>query len=222
MKKMAAILLAITMMAGFTACGSFAESVKEGVGEGIDSAVEEVAQEVNSEVTRGVIDGNVYTSDFSGITFTKPDNWSYYTDEQLAELVNIGVEQLEADNLTKALTEVASVYDMCASDVTGSSVMVCYENTDMTLTKGKTPEEYMELLQKQLKEMQSTLDYTFGEIETVTLGGEEYTKLTAYASTGGVEMTQYYYSRYVGKYMASIIITDTVGTQVEDIEAMFS
>ena len=41
---------------------------------------------LNKDLSRGVVDGNTYTSEYIGFSFVKPDSWVYSTDEEINEL----------------------------------------------------------------------------------------------------------------------------------------
>ena len=64
MKKLTALLLAFVLVLSFAACGT----------EDADTP---------KEFSRGVITGDVYESEYSGLRFTKPADWKYYTDDEL-------------------------------------------------------------------------------------------------------------------------------------------
>lgn len=196
MKKLLALVLTACMLLCFASCSA-------------------------AKVQRGTIDGNVYKSEYSGITFTKPDGWVYSSDEEIAKTMNIGSEMLDRNNFEKAVTEAASTYDMMVKDsVTGSNVSVSYENLEVTNNEDKTLEEYIDIALEQLKE-QDIIKYEIGESKELTLCGETYTRIITTASYNGVEMTQAYYMRKIDNIIVNIIVT-AIGTEISDIEAMFS
>lgn len=216
MKRILAILLALSLIFCFTACDMSAFE------EGFNQAIEDVAKESNKEITRGTIDGDVYKSEFSGITFTKPSDWRYYTDEELAEALNIGLDVFDTSNFSKKITELASVYDMMViDDSTGTNINFCYENVKLTNGGSITEEEYIEKMKENVNK-QSAFTIDFGEPSTVTLCGNTYQRVICNTDYQGIEMTQVYYVRSMGDFINSIVVTIVSGYDVEDIEAMFS
>lgn len=202
MRKTALVLLALVMVLGLAACG---ESIAE----------------QNAKIARGEINGNVYTSTYNGITFTKPDSWVYATDAEIAASVNLGAEALDQNNFEKTVSEAVSVYDMSVKDPTGgSNVMILYENLSLSNPK-ITESEYLATLEKQLKE-QTAIAYTIGQTATKTIGGKVYKSLEMTASYSGISMAQTYYVRKIDNFMVGIIITAIGDTTVDDITAMIS
>ena len=93
MKKLLAIIVCLGLMLSFVACDNDEQKVaapkddtqtsqNDSVESEIESAVEEVAK-----FARGKIVGNVYSSDYSGIKFTKPISWDYSTDDEILEII---------------------------------------------------------------------------------------------------------------------------------------
>lgn len=52
--------------------------------------------------SRGTTDGNTYTNNTFGVTYNKRGGWTFYTDEQLAEMKSLTVY---AENYDGALTK---------------------------------------------------------------------------------------------------------------------
>ena len=173
------------------------------------------------KVQRGTIDGNVYKSEYSGITFTKPDGWVFSTDEEIAEIMNIGSDMLDKSKFETAVAEIATTYDMMVNDpISGSSVSISYENLAVTNNEDKTLEEYVDVVLNQLKN-QTVIEYKFSDPESFSLCGESYTRVITTASYSGVEMTQAYYMRKIEDIVVGVIIT-AVNTELSEIEAMFA
>ena len=79
MKRAAGLLLALVLVLSMAACGK-----KDG--DGGDS---------QSGFQRGTIENGIYTNTFVGIGCQLSDDWTYYTDEQLAELSGVVAESSE-------------------------------------------------------------------------------------------------------------------------------
>ncbi len=196
MKKLLALVLTACMLLCLASCGA-------------------------EKVQRGTIDGNVYKSEFSGITFTKPDSWVFASDEEIAETMNIGADMLDKNNFEKAVAEAATTFDMMVTDpATNSNVNISYENLEVTNNEDKTLEEYIDVALEQFK-AQDIIEYEIGETEKVTLCGETYSRIITTASYNGVEMTQVYYMRKIDNIIVNVIVT-AVNTELSEIESMFS
>lgn len=174
-------------------------------------------QTAKEAIARGVIDeNNVYTSEFAGIKFTLPEGWVYSTDEQIANMMNVGVELLNEnkDNLSKILEQTA-IYDMVANDQTnGTSVMVMFEKSLLNVNE----EFYLNNVKKGLESV-TELDYQItDEITTETVGGKEYKVLTA--TVPAYNMVQKYYVVKKGDYFVDILVTYIDG--VVDLNAVLA
>jgi hypothetical protein len=199
MKKILALALALIMLSAFVGCN-----------------VPRV------EISRGTIDGSVYKNEVLDFEFTKPSSWVYYTDEEIAATMNFAVDNLLDDKFQNALENNSVVYDMMVVDsITRTNISVGYENLGKTSWTNMTEKQYIEALKNQLSSV-SSMNVTFtDEIETVKLGNTEFTKCVCTNRVSGVSMTQVYYLRNIGGYMAMVIVTIPRGYTVAKIEGMF-
>ena len=228
MKKLLAVLLALTMLFAFAACGGGEDKNQNDNDTGINTnngsdldAAPDNSEDETAKPLRGSVSGDVYTNEFAGITFTKPAEWKYLSDKELAETVNIGQDALDLSDLEVALAETATVYDMAAMDEAyGNSVMVLYENTLLSGGRKVTAEEYVSLLKTSLGE-QTALSYTFESESKALLGDTEFIRGVFSAETNGVTLKQAFYVRVVDKYAIAVAVTLT-NTEITEAEAMFS
>lgn len=173
-------------------------------------------------VVRGEQDGNVYTNSSVNVTFTKTDDMIFWTDEEIAELMQIGLDQLKNGEDLAKYVDVALIYEFNASDPsTNNGVMLVIENLAYTGSTKWSEEQYMQVSIDQIKS-QTNMNYSFSEISEKKLGKENYTFVEATLKAGLSAISQYIYVRKVGKYMLQISITSTDGTPLSYYEAMFS
>ena len=101
---------------------------------------------------RGSWDGLVFTNEYLGLTFTRPIFWGPASDEEIAELMGLGLEILEAetdmDIDIDTIMEMANIlvfHDMMtANPFTGASVQILFERLPFPANRLSTP-EYIEL-----------------------------------------------------------------------------
>jgi len=171
-----------------------------------------------TDISRGEWNGNQYVNEFANIKFNLPSGWSKYSDEQIAQVMNVGVELLNDDQ--KKLAELAQsmvIYGMVANDdTTKANVSVLLEKPTMKIT----PESYATSLKQQLEAV-SSIQYKVNETATAKVGSEEYIALTSTASVSGVEIGQSYYIRAEGDYIITIIVTTTGEGQLDTILKCF-
>ena len=206
MKKWLSLTLAIVMLLLMVSCGGGEKPEEKG------------------GISRGTIDGDVYTNEVLGFTFTKPASWIFSTDEEIAALVNISVESILGENFKNALENNPTVYDMMVVDsLTGSNINLGYENLAKSMATNITIEQYIEVIKNQFESIPG-MTVTFPEThDSVKLGDGQFTRVVCTTQMQGVPatMTQLIYLQKIEGYMASLIVTIPSGYTAEQIEAMF-
>lgn len=225
MKKIISLLIIIAMAGSMLACDfkTFFNDFADGFVEGFEGAFADGGSFSGDNTgMRGIVDGDVYTNDYVGIKFVKPDFWGYSSDKSLAETFNVTEEMIHNDNFKQSLDSNLALYDMMAKNlINGSNVLVGYENLKFTSSEDITEIEYLESAKEQL-ENQSGMNATFpNSIDTAKLGNTEFTRLVYNISMNGVSMIQANYACKIDSYMAIVVITVTNGYSLEEIEAMF-
>ncbi len=173
-------------------------------------------------VTRGETTDTQYTNSAVGVTFNKPDGWKFYTDDELAKLLNITADLYKDEDLVNS-AKVTGVIDFMAMDpVSGNNVNMTIENLVPSGSTGISMEEYIEITKKNLNSQMADMKYTFEDPTTIKLGTVEFTKLTASCSYSGVSMTQFIYLKKIGNCMVSYTATSVNGAAASTFEAMFS
>lgn len=197
MKKFIALALSVLCLAAFCSCG---KSIK---------------------FEHGVIDGDTYTNKSLDVKFTKPSDWTFKTDEEIAQIMNISIEEymksgemMDSDKLAQA-TEF-----MAADNSTGNNVNMAVAK----VAKSLTIEKYIESFKKQVTEQLTanmTVNFDDGQSE-VDLGGNKYIHLSSVVKVSSIEMHQHYYIRKVGNYMLVITATGVTTSDSSFFEKMIS
>ena len=201
MKRILLLLLTVCMLGTMVGCGS---------------------KEKEKTISRGTIEGNVYTSEFMGLSFTKPDSWVYSTDEEIAQVMNVGAEILERSEFEQKAAELATIYDMMVKDMLwGNNINISFENLVMSQASNITVEQYIETFKALMNQQAAMMNYEFAETEAVKLGELDFSKVAATGSYSGVSFDQYIYLRKEGTYMIVITISVFDGTEASEFEAMF-
>lgn len=188
-----------------------------------EAPVSELADDGEVPV-RGAWDGTVYTNDFTGITFTAPEDWLVLSDEDLAKAVGIGTEGMtvRGEEMSPEMLAQSTIYDACvASVVTGTNIIFALENLTANHPMGTmiTPEAYFTATKALIEENYPDA-YTFGEPYPLTVGGQEYLLMEIIPPESG--QTQLFMVRKVNNYMILNTITLLGGDSADDIIAMFS
>lgn len=228
MKKLAFISALVLAVGSFSACSDdFNQKVKEKAVENMEDATADFAM---GEVTNGV-----YSSDFSKMTFTAPDGWTFSSQDEILQMMDVGLdisgEVSEVNGgdaeLNKKILEKTTIYDMVAmNELTGENVIIMYENIPAYGLDPKeyTVDDYMENAVKMLNSVDSIQYTQSGEKETVTLGDREFVKTTFEASMPELNYTtsQTYYVSQIDDFMMSIVSSAGIaGTDMSTYESCF-
>ena len=169
----------------------------------------------DKEVTFGEWDDNIYTNEFLGIKYTMPDGWSKYSDEEIAEVMNIAVDDLKKkDEIKKLLDQQRGVFYVMASDSsTGNNIILLSEKP---LLKDASMSLYTNSLKQQLA-LNTNLIYTVEEPQEETINNFNYTTMKATTSQNGVQIYQKYFIRKVDNNFVSVIVSSTNDKQLDEI-----
>ena len=194
MKKLVVLALLLVMVFSLTGCG------------------EEVV------ITRGVIDGTVYTSETIGISFEAPEDWKYYSDEEIAQVQSLSGEAFDIENIDSE----ELLYDMmCVNASTGESINIVYENLNLLYGSILDEESYLELaktnMEKALGEIATSM-----EISTIEIDGNAFPCIKMVGDYGVVTMEQVVAVEKVGTHMALITISAFSEEGVSDIIDMMT
>lgn len=219
-KGLLIFMLIGSMLFLLTGCGDKEDSKKED-----KEDVAEQKQEINAEETEkpefsmGEWNNNVYTNDFLGLKFNLPEGWSYSSDEEIAEMMNLGVELLNDDQKAAAeISKLSAVYYMVAQSpnkVSNVNILSEKQLTDITT------EEYINAVKTQLLSVQS-INYEVVGTSEGKIGNIQTNTVTLKANTSGVEIAQKYCVYKIDKYIVCIIATSANGeTGINEIMECF-
>ena len=197
-------------------------STEEDTTEADDETTSQPAAAENTDFKRGSVDGDVYTSDFAGIKFTAPEDWTFAGDDYILSMMNISLDNVGDDlAVNKAILDQVAIYDaMCVDQSTGANVIIEFENLAKEVPNPDkyTVDDCIESLDKQLSAM-SAIEYEKKSTETVTLADQEYTrviyKADVNANGSSTTMEQVFYVRREGKFLVCIIASN--GQSNEDM-----
>ena len=163
-----------------------------------------------SGFVRGTVSNNVYCSEFLGLKFSPGPAWNFDDEGSLMEKSGIDPGTLEdGEELSKALSECASIYDMMAEDpYSGTSVTVVYENMGLKLgASGTTVEEYVEKLKSEIETRYSSYNAKVTGLDDCSLGSTTFKSVKVEFEVKGNGLTQYYYVAKTGGYIATVCVS---------------
>ena len=181
-----------------------------------------------SSYKMGSTDGGVYTNDFLKIGCTLDENWTYYNDEQLAELSGIAFDAIDNEDLSKAFKESTDsgkiVFDMYAASSDGlATINIVFENLGVVYGIVLDEDKYLDLA---MENLQQTLEASGIENLTVEKTTIEFAGASkpAIATTGELSGFPLYESIICikqGNYMANITLCSVNENIIEQLAALF-
>lgn len=195
LRSICKVFIVVLILITFSGCG---KEIKE-----------KVSAKNDKNISLGSWNENTYENDFLNIKYTLPENWSRYSDEEIAEVMKLGSEYLnDKQKLMQKLSELTTVTYMMSSDpTTGNNVILMSEKI---LLKDADINYYIDSVKKQLS-LVETIKYDVTDEEEVNINGVKYHSVTLSADYGSVKLNQRYYVRKNGKYFISIIATSNTG-----------
>ncbi len=173
----------------------------------------------------GTTTGNIYRNDYLGITFTKPDTWKYFTDEEIAQVMGVAKDMLkDGENFSDSyLTSLVEF--MALEPNEGCNVNLTVEKLKGYSGKNTDIDAYVDAFKKMLPGQYDENVAKVNISDTVTekkIGENTYRCLRATVQIAGGTMEQEYLLRIVDSYVVAICITAVGGVTIEAMEAMLS
>ena len=177
---------------------------------------------------RGVVEGQTYTSQFLGLTCTAPAEFTYLSDQEIAQLNHLAAEAVDDEELAKQMRE---------SLENGNQVQDMYLMTDDSLqtvnvmlvkvsAKGATVDmtAFTKMGMEQIISGYESADMTDVETsrETVTFMGQQYEGICATAAYHDAPVTTVQVCMQVDNYVCVITFTSYVEDRTSEMMDFFS
>ena len=205
MKRVSYLALALALVLSLTAC-SFGSKKFE----------------------RGVVEGQTYTSQFLGLTCTAPAEYTYLSDEEIAQRNHLAAEAVDSEELVKQMREslengnqVQDMYLMTADGLQTVNVMLVKVSA-----KGATVDmtAFTKMGMEQIISGYESADMTDVETsrETVTFMGQQYEGICATAAYHDAPVTTVQVCMQVDNYVCVITFTSYVEDRTSEMMDFFS
>ncbi|BCJ96922.1 hypothetical protein acsn021_44910 [Anaerocolumna cellulosilytica] len=177
-----------------------------------------------SAFTIGTWNENVFENTWLNMKFEIPKDWSLATDEEIAQLMDLGAEAIDLEgsgsDLLKKVAEIKNVYGFLAySPDSTSNIQLVYENLALTLGGTKyTENDYIESVTN-LMLNNSAIEYTVEDQSTVQIAGRDFELLRLSIYEGAYY--QDFYCHKVDNYMVNIVASYLADNQ-EDMKDILS
>ena len=166
MKKLFAMLMALTILMTMAACGQ--QTTDEAGGTVDPGAVEDQGTSGQVDMPAddagtpelGSVNGGTYTNEFAGIGCRLDEGWVFYTAEQMAELNGALADGTDNADVKAVLADDPSIFDMYAVSTDGLMVMnVVIQNLGLVSGAVVSPQEYAEIASAEVADTLTSYGY---------------------------------------------------------------
>ncbi len=198
----------LALILAICACLVLASCAKDSDDESGKTIAEKINEKVPKKFTRGTVKGNVYESEFLGLKFTKPSDWVFYTDDEIAQASGTAKDLLEDPEAFEKASE-GEIMDMFAATADGTTnVTITFDKGSAFTDLNKSVDASVKLLKDAYAQMGFTAETSAKKEEK--LGGSTFTTVEITLDLGnGATMKQYCYFKLQNQYMCSIAFTTT-------------
>ena len=251
MKKLIALLLALTMVLALAACGGEKED-KGGKSEKNTKPTTEATEPTTEPVTEptvaptteatepatepatvpadeadalGAVEGSTYTNEFLGISFNAGDGWVFATAEELASALGFSADALDPENFDDIMSAAGVAMVMYAASADGmTTVNIVLEDLVRSQAQDITEEEYVQLTKDVVTTSMESAGVENLEYESgvLSFAGETHHAVALQGTIEGIDLYEAQVYIKCGDYMASITIASYMENHVEEVLAMFA
>lgn len=202
-KRISALALALVLTLSLAACGAGGSAPKK-------------------EFSVGVTDGSTYTNEYFGFAVTLDEGWTFFTDEQIAQLTGLVVDLLDSEAVAEAYGSGKSVLEMYAMRDDNATVNITVENLGEEYGDALTEEDYADVSLDILPDQLAAAGYTSVAVSktTLTFAGAKHSGISVSASLEGMPLQEMLACVKVGDYVAVVTAaTYSEGTPAELLAA---
>lgn len=170
----------------------------------------------------GSIEGAIYENGYLALNFMLPENWAFCTDEELAEIVDMGTKIVTSELDISAPPENSTFYEFYARDAELGMSSVFMSVEDLNSHEGGkliTVKLFVNTLAEQYANL-STISYSVGESYQKTIAEKEFIILPVSVPDSGLFQRNYVFRS--GDYMVSITSTALSEDELDTLEACLS
>lgn len=218
-RKLIWLMIAAALMGGLTACGgNDTEDVSGNI-------TQEEPQEEEAQFQMGEMNGGTYTNTFLGISCQLSEDWTYYSEEQIAEINNLVSESITDEELSEMMENAQTFQDMYAASNDGlATINVVFENMGVLYGTTMDEEEYIQTAAPQLETALTNMGMTDiqSEASTRDFAGQTRQSLRVTGMMGEYPVYEELICIKEGNYMGVITLASYVEDITGDMAALFS
>ena len=185
MKKLTALALAVLMLLSFAACTKYDGKSKKDTTPDEAASTATTTTAPSDEVVdptglcRGKVSDNVYTSSYTGISFTADSTWTFFSEPELASAAGVTENDITNKNMMATIKSNNGMYDVFANKINKDKILeatfiVSYINAEEDSVKDMPLEQYVDLTAEAYG-----IDVATAKTENVTYGGRTFCRITS-------------------------------------------
>lgn len=143
-------------------------------------------------LTHGTVEGNTYVNESLNFKFTVPDDWTFYSKEQIVQQNNIAVEMFDGTSIADMIGASGQMLDMMAFGPDNSNVNLIIQPAQAIMA-AFTDRQLFEMLEDSYKIQFQSAGMEIKEYEVIDVPslGEDSVALRMLLVMSGIEMTEY-------------------------------
>lgn len=221
MKKIATLILALCLILSLAACdGTTDPNVTATPTEtAAQNNVPGTTEAVQDSEIRGTLENDAYDNSYLKLRIARPEGWTFYTEEQIAQANNYTAELFEETDVADLIAKSGQMMDMMMSDISGNSMNLIIQPNQAALAS-VSDEQMFQLSEQMMKAQFESAGMTVSTFEpkTVQVGGQERTALHLVMTANGVEVDEYQlWFRDQEQYMGILTLALTDGSDPQSI-----
>lgn len=200
MKKLFAMILALTMVLSLAACGGS-----------------------DKPYTGGVTLGSTYTNSYFGFKCVLPEGWSYYTDEQIAQLQG-NTQDTFGQDYAEIIERAGNAMEMYASEDSTGGIYTVNVVVEKLANGSISEQKYVEASLSATKTALESAGFEIDtcEASTVQFAGKSHPAMKIHGSYMGMELFETLVVVKEGKYLACVTACSYMDDYTSDILGFFT
>lgn len=219
-KKMGCLLAVMALLGALTACGG--DSAEDASG---TQTPETPETPETAEFQRGQVEGGTYTNEFLGIACQLGDDWTYLTDEEIAQLNGEIGESLTDEELSEMFSNGETVQDMYAASADGmATINVIFEDMGVLYGAALDEDAYINIVMPTLEDAlrQAGMSDVQVEAGSMEFAGADHSTLRVTATISEIPIYELMLCVKEGNYMGVITLASYVEDTTEEMAAWFT
>lgn len=178
-----------------------------------------------TEFQSGRVEGGTYTNEFLSVACQLGDEWTYLTDEEIAQLNGEIGESLTDEELSEMFSNGKTVQDMYAASADGTATInVIFEDMGVLYGAALDEDAYINLVMPTLEDalMQAGMSDIQVEAGSMEFAGADHSTLRVTSTISEIPVYELMVCVKEGNYMGVITLASYLEDTTEEMAALFT